>query len=209
MEIDEEFLKKWKEVYVKMLSVALERVVAELARDIEYYKGLGVPTLSKFEQFLTTGLSVVFRLREDFWENNDEINKDPRIIHAASRTVAKNCPEYAKKQQGIGELYINLSNMNVFSAHITDKYALTALRSFCEMYHNDPDINDVDVLVNFIIEQKVCKNQKYWPILRSIPQEVKDSLDLGFGNANSLKDFVKKYTDQYSMDDSSLGGPKL
>ena len=42
-----------------------------------------------------------------------------------------------------------------------------------------------------------------------LPQEVKDSLDLGFGNANSLKDFVKKYTDQYSMDDSSLGGPKL
>ena len=209
MEIDEKFLKKWKEVYVKMLSVALERVVAELAKDIEYYKGLGVPTLTKFEKFLTTGLSVVFRLREDFWENNDQVNKDPRIIHAASRTVAKNCPEYAKKQQGLGELYINLSTMNDFSAHITDKYALTALRSFCEMYHIDPDINDVDVLVNFIIEQKVCKNQKYWPILRSIPQEVKDSLDLGFGNANSLKDFVKKYTDQYSMNDSSLGGPKL
>lgn len=209
MEIDERLLKKWKEVYVKMLSVARERVVAELSRDVEYYKGLGVPTLSKFQQFRKTGLSAIFRLREDFWENNDEINKDPRIIHAASRTVAKNCPEYAKKQQGLGELYINLSTMNAFSTHITDRFALTALRSFCEMYHNDPDINDVDVLVNFIIEQKVCKNQKYWPILRSIPQEVKDSLDLGFGNANSLKDFVKKYTDQYSMDDSSLGGPKL
>ena len=82
MEIDEKFLKKWKEVYVKMLSVALERVVAELSRDVEYYKGLGVPTLSKFQQFRKTALSAIFRLREDFWENNDEINKDPRIIHA-------------------------------------------------------------------------------------------------------------------------------
>ena len=113
-----------------------------------------------FSNLEKTGLSAIFRLREDFWENNDEINKDPRIIHAASRTVAKNCPEYAKKQQGLGELYINLSTMNAFSTHITDRFALTALRSFCEMYHNDPDINDVMYWFNFIIEQKVCKNQK-------------------------------------------------
>ena len=38
MEIDERFLKKWKEVYVKMLSVARERVVAELSRYIIFLK---------------------------------------------------------------------------------------------------------------------------------------------------------------------------
>ena len=52
-------------------------------------------------------------------------------------------------------------------------------------------------MVAFIKKEEVFTNKSYLESLDTIPQEVKDSLDLGLDE--NLKAFVEQYSDQYSI----------
>lgn len=207
MEIDEKFLDSWRETYARTIIRAFGNVVSEMKKDVDYYRELGVPTNTKFDDFLEKGLSVIFRLEPDFWERFHKEEAGPEIISSATYVIAKNNPEYAKKQRGLSKLFIGLDILKKTCQHITKKYSLTALRSFCEIYQQNPNISDVDAMVAFIKNEEVITNKSYLADLDTIPQELRDSLDLGLDEG--LRAFVDQYSDQYSMDGSSLGGPKL
>lgn len=207
MEIDEKFLDSWRETYARTIIRAHENVVSEMKKDVDYYRELGVPTNTKFGDFLEKGLSVIFRLEPDYWERFHKEEAGPSVIYSATEVIAKNNPEYAKKQRGLSKLFLGMDILRKTCQHITKKYSLTALRSFCEIYQQNPNISDVDAMVAFIKKEEVITNKSYLADLDTIPQELRDSLDLGLDEG--LRAFVDQYSDQYSMDGSSLGGPKL
>ena len=69
MEIDKNFLEKWKYYYVKMLQDAYNIVIKDLEKDVRYYKSLGLPEKKGLAKFNRKLLSTVFRLDDKFWDS--------------------------------------------------------------------------------------------------------------------------------------------
>jgi len=208
MEVDSYFLSRWRKSYVKMAKDALDRVTSDMSKDVHVYLQENPPKYGKLRLLNRKMLSTVLRLDENFWEKSDEDYYNfPPTIEAVALKMAKDNPEYAEKARGINVLFHALRIMNKFSDGVTDKWLLKALRYFCEIYQQDPNINDIDAMIAFINKAKVISNKNSLQTLNTIPQEVKDSIDLNLDE--NLSTFVRQYAREYAMNDNSFGGKSI
>ncbi len=80
---------------------------------------------------------------------------------------------------------------------------MQVLRDFCQIYNDNPNISDVDAMIEFIkIEKPIDQIDE----LEKIPREIRDRLNLNLDE--NLKAFVEQYTSEYKKEES-LGGPRL
>ena len=206
MEIDKNFLEKWKYYYVKMIEDAYKIVVKDFEKDCRYYKSLGLPEKKGLAKFNRKLLSTVFRLDENFWADieEDRLHNPAGIITLAGE-IAKANPEYAKKQDGLDVFATGLETMQGSASLSSNKWLLRVLRDFCEIYQKNPNINDMDAMIEFMKVEKVVKSIDR---LDSIPNDVRQSLDLNLDE--NLNRFVQQYASTYAKaDEITFGGKRL
>ncbi len=206
MEIDKNFLEKWKYYYVKMLQDAYNIVIKDLEKDVRYYKSLGLPEKKGLAKFNRKLLSTVFRLDDKFWDSVEEnrMSNDAGVLAIAAE-IAKSNPEYAKKQDGLHQFAIAINFMNTIAASSTNKWLLRVLRDFCEIYQKNPNISDVDAMIEFMRVEDAVKTLD---IIDTIPNDVRQSLDLNLDE--NLSRFVQQYASTYAKaDEITFGGKRL
>ena len=62
-------------------------------------------------------------------------------------------------------------------------------------------------MIAFVNKAKVISNKNSLQTLNTIPQEVKDSIDLNLDE--NLSTFVRQYAREYAMNDNSFGGKSI
>ena len=206
--MNDEFLKKWRSVYKKMIEEAMKKLLQE---DQKYVKSYIIEkneksVLMKFGRWLN---KVTLKYDEEKQKQSDErmINIDLNnhvIVNCTLDKLAKDNPDQAGLYSGLSYLYLGLDFMHS-AAGICNKYALlNMLKYFCEIYNANPDIKDVDALIQFMKKDKVMNN---FDEIDMLPQEIRDNLDLGLDE--NLREFVEQYAKEYIKDDVSLGGKSL
>ncbi len=208
MEIDKEFFDNWRSSYAKMIDDALSNVCDNLAKDIRIYREENPPKMTKLQKFGRNLISTIFRCDDEFWKRVEENGyKDDAALLGMSKEFAKNNPEYSKKQKGLYELGISLRLMRLTAKSATDKWLLRVLRDFCEIYNSNVNITDIDAMVSFIKKEEVIKD-RYLPLLDTIPNEIKETLDLNLDE--NLREFVQQFASTYAKEEEiTLGGRKL
>ena len=206
--MDKEFMKNWRKAYIKMLEDARKAVFQEeqiYARPY-IYEEVHEPT--KLNRFLDSIDRVVFRIDEEREKKSDNVlvdmlTEDTTKVNLVLRMNGKADSEKADLYNGLYFLYNAIEIMSSMSAISHKSWLLEALRDFCQIYGNNPDITDVDAMIEFI---KLVKPIHQLDELERLPREVRDRLNLNLDE--NLKSFVEQYASEYTKEES-LGGPKL
>ena len=206
--MDKEFMKNWRKAYIKMLEDARKAVFQEeqiYARPYIYEEVHEPTKLSRFSAAIDR---VVFRIDEEREKKSDNVlvdmlTEDTTKVNLVLRMNGKADSEKADLYNGLYFLYNAIEIMSSMSAISHKSWLLEALRDFCQIYGNNPDITDVDAMIEFI---KLAKPIHQLDELERLPREVRDRLNLNLDE--NLKSFVEQYASEYTKEES-LGGPKL
>ena len=207
--LDDEFLKKWRTAYVKMLNDGYKKVVQEEGKYIKLYSDLKPRKLTLFEKFTRKIDTAIFKYDDEYWkkfdeESNERFYSQPGVINYHVHKLMKSDPKYKDLLYGLNVLGTSFHIMKGIAGASSNQWLLTVLKDFCEIYSSNPDIKDVEAMVQFIKKEDVIKGVED---LDTIPSEIVNNLDLGLDE--NLKEFVQQYGKEYLKDDISFGGKSL
>ena len=202
-------MEECKKAYVKMVQDARFSTFSKIKNYLSINGYMTTPKdglLMKFAKKLDT---IIYKYDNDYWKQFDEertrsyYNKPDNVCYVANAMSKKN-PEFKKQVYGLNDLYTCLSIMDGVAKYIHPKSLLDTLRDFCEIYSTNPDISDVDLMVRYLKDYSTLKNIR---ALDTIPQEVRDNLDLGI--KENMGAYIQQYAKEYLHEELAVGGKGL
>ena len=207
--MDDEFIKKWKPSYVKMIGDARQRVLQEEQKYAEPYIVEDVTKPNVLKDFAYKLDKVIFRLDDERIKKGKEavVNwavNNPTKINDFVRQAAKDAPEKADLLYGLFHLYNAIDVMNSSAQMAPKEWCLNVLKDFCEIYKNNPNTTDMDAMIQFI---GIVQPTDHFDEINKIPREARDSIGLNFDE--NLKAFVQQYAKEYLKEDISFGNGSM
>lgn len=200
--MDKEFLTEWRKSYRAMIVYANDQIKKEIRQYIEAYV---YAELNKPSIIRTIGNIFSARLNIDEKESNQaafEVRVNhPSVIISDMEKAIKDNPDKADMLRALLDLFLATDFMISAANVSSEKWLLSVLKDFLDIYKNNLGISDVDAMVQYIQKEGVIKGAES---LNYLSQDVRDNLDLGLDE--HLKAFVERYAKEYLQEDISLGG---
>lgn len=202
--MDKEFLTEWRKSYRAMIVYANDQIKKEIRQYIEayVYADLNKPSIIR-----AIGNIFSARLNIDKNESNQaafEVRVNhPSVIISDMQKAIKDNPDKADMLRALLDLFVATDFMISAANVSSEKWLLSVLKDFLDIYKNNLGISDVDAMVQYVQKEGVIKGAES---LNYLSQDVRDNLDLGLDE--NLKAFVERYAKEYLQEDISLGGMK-
>lgn len=199
--MDDNFIKEWRKAYGIMADYALEQIKKEERKYVEPYIYADITKPSILNSLTTTFDKVILKIEpeKNIQMSLDYLTRSNNTVIATMLEAIKDNPDKADMLRALLNLHLSLDFMLSAPGVASKQSLLSFLKDFLDIYRNNPNISDVDAMVQYIQKEGVIKSTES---LNYLSQDVRDNLDLGLDE--HLKAFVERYAKEYLQEDISL-----